>query len=75
MPTFEEGDSVRIDIPDETDRDHDAYHGEHGTVVSILVDDAGSITGDDTDNELCRVELDSGKLVDFRQRDLRPPIE
>jgi hypothetical protein len=25
-----EGDRVRIDIPDETDPDHDAYHGVHG---------------------------------------------
>jgi hypothetical protein len=35
-----EGDLVRIDIPDEMDPDHDSYHGEHGTVVAILKDDA-----------------------------------
>jgi ribosomal protein L21E len=75
MPRFEEGDRVRVDIPDETDADHDAFHGEHGTVVAILKDDAGMTTGDDRDNELFRVELDEGETIDFRQRDIRPPIE
>jgi len=30
MTEFSTGDTVRIDIPDETDPDHDQYHGDHG---------------------------------------------
>jgi ribosomal protein L21E len=39
MPTFEPGDRVRVDITDTTDPDFD-WHGEHGTVVDVLEDDA-----------------------------------
>jgi len=75
MDRYTEGDRVRIDIPDETDPDHDLYHGEHGTVVDILEDDAHAVTSDDREGEIYRVELESGETVDFRWRDLRPPIE
>jgi len=64
MDSFTEGDRIRIDIPDETDPDHDHYHGEHRRV-----------TGDEDDSTIFRVALDSGEVVDFRERDLRPPIE
>jgi ribosomal protein L21E len=33
---FDEGDRVRIDIPDETDPDFEAYHGETGEVVAVI---------------------------------------
>jgi hypothetical protein len=69
-----EGDLVRIDIPNETDPDHDSYHGEHGTVVAILEDDADTVINDDREGVIYRVELDSGETADFRWRDLRPPI-
>ncbi|WP_225334805.1 hypothetical protein [Halomicrobium urmianum] len=75
MPSFEEGDRVRIDIPDETDPDHDEFHGEHGTIVAILEDDAGKSTGDERDSLLFRVEINGGKTIDLRWRDLRPPIK
>jgi ribosomal protein L21E len=74
MPQFIEGDRVRVDIPDETDPDH-RLHGEHGTVVSVLQDDAGTTTGDERDDLIYRVELDEGQNIDLRWRDLRPPIE
>ena len=74
MPQFIEGDRVRVDIPDETDPDH-RLHGEHGTVVSVLQDDAGTTTGDERDDLIYRVELDEGENIDLRWRDLRPPIE
>jgi hypothetical protein len=38
------GDGIRIDIPDETDLDHQ-FNGKNGAVREILVDDAGAATG------------------------------
>jgi ribosomal protein L21E len=75
MQRFSEGDRVRIDIPDETDPDHQEYHGEHGQVVAVLSDDADSVTADERDAQLYRVAFDSGETADFRWRDLRPPID
>ena len=75
MPAFLKGDRVRIDIPDETDPDYDAYHGAHGRVVAVLTDDAGEVTGQTEDSCLYRVALESGEEADFRQRDLRPPLD
>ena len=72
MSRFVEGDSVRIDIPDETDVDHKKYHGERGEVEAILSDDAGVLTTDKRDSHLYRVALETGETVDFRWRDLRP---
>jgi hypothetical protein len=72
MQRFSEGDRVRVDIPDETDPDHDEYHGRHGKVVAVLEDDAGRTTGDERDSLLFRVELEDGGVEDFRWRDLRP---
>jgi ribosomal protein L21E len=74
MPEFSTGDRVRVDIPDETDPDHEAYHGVHGRVVTVLTDDAGEVTGETVDSRLYRIELDTGEEMDFRRRDLRPPI-
>ncbi|MFD1689308.1 hypothetical protein [Halolamina salifodinae] len=75
MRRFREGDSVRVDIPDETDPDHDRLHGENGTVSDVLRDDAPRETGDERDAYLFRVELDSGGVEDLRWRDLRPAPE
>lgn len=75
MPQFSEGDRVRVDIPDERDPDHEKYHGAHGEVTAVLMDDAGTVTGEPRDGHLYRVQLDVGPEVDFRRRDLRPPIE
>ena len=74
MQRFSKGDRVRIDIPDETDPDHQEYHGEHGRIVAVLSDDVDSLTADERDAQLYRVALDSGETADFRWRDLRPPI-
>lgn len=73
--TPEEGDRVRVDIPDETDPDHEIYHGRHGFVRNILTDDAGKAVGDESANLLYRVEFDDGAIGDFRQHDLRPSVE
>ncbi|MGQ3413107.1 hypothetical protein ACT4ML_12690 [Natrinema sp. LN54] len=75
MPRFKEGDRVRVDIPDETDPDHDQYHGRHGTIVEILEDDAGAETGYDQDSFLFRLEFESDETMDFRSRDLRPSLK
>jgi hypothetical protein len=74
MAAFEEGSRVKIDIPDETDADHE-LHGEHGRIVEVIRDDASDITGDQLDSVIYRVELDDGFRADFRHYDLRPPIE
>ena len=74
MTSFEEGSRVRIDIPDETDADHE-LHGEHGRVVEVIRDDASDDTGDQLDSVIYRIELDDGSRADFRHHDLRPPIE
>ena len=75
MQRFSESDRVRVDIPDETDPDHDQYHGVHGQVVTVLTDDAEAITGDERDDGLYQVALNSGETADFRWRDLRPPTD
>lgn len=72
MKRFETGDTVRVDIPDERDPDHDRLHGRRGTVVQIITDDAGDVTGDSREAYLFRVDLDNGETVDVRWRDLRP---
>ena len=46
MIRFDIGDEVRIDILDETDPDHERLHGCRGTVVEVISDDAGTVTGD-----------------------------
>ncbi len=75
MRRFEAGDRVRIDIPDETDLDHDRLHGLHGTVVDIIEDDAGKETNDPRDSYIFYVETADGDVVHLRWRDLRPAPE
>ncbi|MFC6717948.1 hypothetical protein ACFQGT_09945 [Natrialbaceae archaeon GCM10025810] len=75
MPRFTVGDRVRVDIPNEVDPDHDRYHGRHGTVVEIFEDDAAEETGRELDAFLFTIEFDSEDTMDFRGRDLRPPLE
>ena len=72
MRRFSTGDKVRIDIPDESDPDHERLHDLCGTVVEVISDDAGAVTGDEREGYLFRVELDDGSTVDVRWRDLRP---
>jgi len=72
MNRFEEGDRVRIDIPDQSDPDHEQYHGEIGEIVELSQDDAGEYTGDPRDSTLFCVRLRSGDVEHFRWRDLRP---
>lgn len=71
-PRFEVGDRIRADLPDETDHDHERYHGRVAEVTKILEDAAGSATGDERDNILYRVKFENGDVADLRWRDLRP---
>lgn len=71
MQRFTEGNRVRVDIPDQSDPDHERYHGRHGTVIE---DSGDEVTGDERDNILYRIELEDGETADFRWRNLRPPI-
>lgn len=75
MTRFTEGDRVRIDIPNQGDLDHGKYHGEHGTSQSVLTDDLSRLTGITAESRIYRVELDLGEMEDFRERDLRPPLD
>lgn len=73
MTEFERGDRIRIDIPDADDPDFE-FHGSHGTIIEVMGDDAGELTGRKADSVIYRVELQSGETHDFRGRDVRPPI-
>ena len=75
MSGFTTSDSARAGIPDTTDPDHDRYHGLHGTVVDVLEDEAGEVTGDEQDAVIYRIELENEETADFRWRDLRPPVD
>jgi ribosomal protein L21E len=68
------GDRVRVDLPDETDPDHDRYHGEHGRIVDVFEDDASTLTGDDRDSIIYRVQFSNGEELDLRYQAIRPPI-
>lgn len=72
MRRFDVGDRVRVDIPDETDPDHERLHRKRGTVVDILEDDAGQEIGDERDSYLFEIELEDGDVEHLRWRDLRP---
>jgi hypothetical protein len=72
MRRFQEGDRVRVDIPDKTDPDHDQLHGLQGTVGEVIEDDAGKETDDARDSHIFIVELDDGDAAHLRWRDLRP---
>lgn len=72
MRRFDTGDTVRIDIPDEADSDHERLHGRQGSVIEVISDDAGTVTGDEREGYLFRVEMTDGEIVDVRWRDLRP---
>lgn len=74
MTKFEQGEQVRVDIPDQSDPDHERYHGKHGTVISVLTDDLPEITAQNADSPIYKVEFESEETMDFRGHDLRPPI-
>lgn len=73
--TPKEGVRIRIDIPDESDPDHDRYHARHGTIVETMTDDAAMETGVPRDTTIYRIEFEDGSRADFRWRDIRPPID
>ena len=75
MLEYEIGDRVRVDIPDETDPDHDQYHGEHGRITEILADEAGTLTGDERDSIIYRIQFSNGEELDLRHQAIRPPIQ
>ena len=68
----EHGDRVRVDIPNRDDPDFDQFHRRCGTVVDVIEDDVGQVSGDGRDSVLYRVEFEDGTTQDFRWRDLRP---
>jgi ribosomal protein L21E len=75
MRRFEEGDRVRVDIPDQSDPDHERLHGVHGTIVEIIEDDAGQETGDQRDSHIFILETEEDYLAHLRWRDIRPAPE
>lgn len=75
MPDYDVGDRVRIDIPNETNPNHDQYHEEHGTIVDILEDDSDAFSGDEQESSIYRIQLDAGEKLDVRHLVIRPPIQ
>ncbi len=75
MPQFSLGDRVRVDIPDATAPGFNTYHGRHGEVIQFLIDTASGLTGNPVDTVLYRVAFADGSVHEFREHDLRPPIE
>lgn len=75
MSEYYVGDRARIDIPDETDPDHDRDHGEHGQIVDLLEGEAGMLTDDERNSLIYRVAFSNGEELDFRHQSLRTPIE
>ena len=71
--SFEQGDRVRIDIPDTTDHDQH-LHGKHGVILEVLEDDAEVITGGQQ-SRLFLIRLESGQEVDVREWDVREPFD
>jgi hypothetical protein len=43
-------------------------------VKNVVSDAASAVTGDERDDAHYRVQFDDGEVMDFRWRDLRPPI-
>ena len=70
-----QGDRVRVDIPNRDDPDFDQFHRRRGTVVDVIEDDVGRVSGDNRDSVLYRVEFEDSTTQDFRWRDLRPAPE
>lgn len=73
MKIFNQGDRVKIVIPDPQDPDHQ-YHQKTGTITDICEDDLGGLTGETRHNYLYTVDFDDNTLdpVDFRYDDLAP---
>jgi hypothetical protein len=67
--TFDVGDRVRIDIPDETHPDH-PHHGKNGEIIAEIPGDSRNDRG----GRQLRVALDIGDVVDVRPFEVRPPI-
>ncbi|TKX87056.1 hypothetical protein EXE43_05095 [Halorubrum sp. SS5] len=75
MGEFGQGDRVRIDIPDEADPGHERFHGHYGKIIKMISDDVGRLTNVTDDSTIYRAKLDTGETMDFRRRDLRPPLD
>lgn len=74
MGSHDVGDRVRIDIPGESDSNHQ-YPAEHETITNIISDDAGEPTKGNRDSDIYRIEPDNdGRTVDVYYRDLQSPF-
>lgn len=75
MPDYHAGDRVKIDLPNESNPNHDPYHEEHGTIVDSLEDDSNTLGGDEQDSNIYRIHLDAGEKLEIRHLVIRPPIQ
>jgi hypothetical protein len=73
MSLYQIGEDIRVDIPDPSDPDHH-YHAEVGTIVEVVEDDLGSLTGTPQDSYLYTIDFDDPSLgtMDFCHSDLKP---
>lgn len=75
MTDFSAGDTVRIDIPDVTDPDHDQYHGDHGRIIDVVKDEITTITGEQIEEPRYRIRLPDGEELELPAHAIRPPIQ
>lgn len=57
MRRFQTGDTVRIDLPNESDPDHERLHALRAEVINVIEDAASEVTGDVRDDVIYRVRL------------------
>lgn len=73
---YRKGDQVKLILDKE--RGPDTHlHGKTGQIIDIEFDDAGTVTGDNKDNFIYTVKLDTGEIpnLHFRRHDLKREFE
>lgn len=75
MPQFRLGDRVCIDLSHTTDPHFDQCHGRHGRVIQLVVDPATGFGETAQEAPLYRVKFPDGSVHNFRERQLRHPVE
>ena len=74
MAEFSTGDTVCIDIPDETDPDHDSYHSDHGRIIDVVKGEITTITGEQIEEPRYWIRLLDGEELELPAHAIRPPI-
>jgi len=54
--------------------DYDRYLGQNDRITNILEDESGTLTGDERDSIIYRIQFSNGEELDLRHQTIRPPI-